>query len=108
MVVKPIVRLTRTLVLEVLRGISLVVHTIVAEKYRFWKTNQTKVCKRLIAVESGPQEKVLVLDYDLESRETRLVELGLHQPVYVHVRKETFKDVRDLRQHLAWRWQMLK
>ena len=97
MAVEPIVRLTRTLVLEVLRRTSLVVHTIVPEKYPFWKTNQTKVCKRLIAVECGPQGKVLVLDYDLESRETRLVELGLHQPVYVHVRRETFKDVRDVR-----------
>ena len=97
MAVDPIVHLTRTLVLKVLRGISLIVHTIVPEKYRFWKTNQTKVCKRRIAVESGPQGKVLVLDYDFESRETRLVELRLHQPVDVHVRKETFNDARDLR-----------
>ena len=37
-----------------------------------------------------------MLDYDFESRETRLVELRLHQPVDVHVRKETFKDARDL------------
>ena len=50
------------------------------------------ICKRPIAVESGPQGKVLVLDYDFESRETRLVELCLLQPV----RKETFKDARDL------------
>ena len=97
MVVEPIVRLTTTSVLEILRGISLVVHTIVPEKYRFWKTNQSKVCKRPTAVECGPQGKVLVLDYDLESRETRLVELRLHQPVDVHVWKETFKDARDLR-----------
>ena len=96
MAVEPIVRLTRTSVLEVLRGITLVVHRIVPEKYRFWKTNQSGVCKRPIAVESGPQGKVLVLDYDFESRETRLVELLLHQPVDVHVRKETFKDARDL------------
>ena len=43
--------------------------------------------QRRIAVESGPQGKVLVLDYDFESRETRLVELRLYQPVDVHVRK---------------------
>ena len=52
--------------------------------------------KRPIAVESEPQGKVLVLDRDFESRETRRVELRLHQPVDVHVRKETFKDARDL------------
>ena len=40
MAVELIVRLTRTPVLEILRGISLVVRTIVPEKYRFWKTNQ--------------------------------------------------------------------
>ena len=39
---------------------------------------------------------MLVLDYDFESRETRLVQLRLNQPVDVHVRKETFKDARDL------------
>ena len=96
MAVEPIVRLTRTSVLEVLRGISLVVHTIVPEKYRFWKSNQSGICKRPIAIESGAQGKVLVLDYDFESQEARLVELRLHQPVDVHVRKETFKDARDL------------
>ena len=96
MAVEPIVRLTRASVLEVLRGITLVVHRIVPEKYRFWKTDQSWVCKKPIAVESGPQGKVLVLDYDFESRGTRLVELRLHQPVDVHVRKETFKDARDL------------
>ena len=88
-------RLTRTLVLEVLRGISLVVHTIVPEKYRVWKTNQSGVCKRPIAVESGPQGKVLVFDYDFQSRETCLVELRL-QPVDISVRKETFKDAKEL------------
>ena len=95
MAVEPIVRLTRTSVLEVLRGIGLIVHTLVPEKNRFWKTNESGVCKRPIAVESGSQGKVLVLDYDFELRETRLVELRL-QPVDVHVRKETFKDARDL------------
>ena len=96
MAVEPTVRLTRTSVLEVLTGITLVVHTLVPEKYRFWKTNQSGVCKGPIAVESGPQGKVLVLDFDFESRETRVVELRLHQLVDVHVGKETFKDARDL------------
>ena len=42
MAVEPIVRLTRTSVPEVLRGISLVVHTIVPEKYRFWRVGYAK------------------------------------------------------------------
>ena len=83
-------RLTRTSVLQVLRGIGLIVHTIIPEKNRFWKTNQNGVCERPNAVESGPQGKALVLHYDFELRETRLVELRL-QPADVHVRKEPSK-----------------
>ena len=37
-----------------------------------------------------------MLDYDFDSRESRLVELRLHRPVDVNVRKEVFKDARDL------------
>ena len=37
-----------------------------------------------------------MLDYDLDSRESRLVELRLHRPVDVNVRKEVFKDAQDL------------
>ena len=89
-------RLTRPSVLDVLKGIRLVIHTIVPEKYRFWKSNQSSVCKRPIALEIGPQGKVLALDYDFDSRESRLVELRLHRPVDVNVRREVFKDARDL------------
>ena len=70
-------------------------HKIVPEKNRFCKTNQSGVCKRPIAAESGSQGKVLVSDYDFKLRKTRLVELRL-QRVDVHVWKETFKDARDL------------
>ena len=57
----------------------MVIHTIVPEKYRFWKSNQSSVCKRPIAPE-------------IDS----LVELLLHRPVDVNVRREVFKDARDL------------
>ena len=93
---EPIVRLTRPSVQDVLKGIRLVIHTIVLEKYRVWKSNQRGVCKIPIALEIGPQGKVLALDYDFDSRESRLVELRLHGPVDVNVRKEVFKYARDL------------
>ena len=96
MAVEPIVRPTRPSVLDVLKGICLVVHTIVPEKYCFWKSNQNGACKRPIALEIGPQGNFLALDYDFNSRESRLVELRLHQPVDVNLRKEVFKDARDL------------
>ena len=65
---EPIVRLTRPSVQDVLKGIRLVIHTIVLEKYRVWKSNQRGVCKIPIALEIGPQGKVLALDYDFDSR----------------------------------------
>ena len=49
-----IVRLTRPSVLDVLKGIRLVIHTIVPEKYHYWKSIQSGVCKRSIALEIGP------------------------------------------------------
>ena len=91
---EPIMRLTRPSVLDVLKGIRLVIHTIVPEKYRFWKSNQSSVCKRPIAHKIGPQGKV--------RRQTTistldgLVQLLLHRPVDVNVRREVFKDARDL------------
>ena len=54
---EPIVRLIRPSVLGVLKGIRLVIHAIVPEKYRFWKSNQSGVCKRPIALEIEPQGK---------------------------------------------------
>lgn len=54
MVVEPRVCLTRPSVLDVFWGVRLVIHTIVHEKYCFWKSNQSGVCKRPIALEIGP------------------------------------------------------
>ncbi|CAH3107310.1 unnamed protein product [Pocillopora meandrina] len=85
-----IMRPTRHSVLDVLKGIHLVIHTIVPEKYRFWKSNQSSVCKRPIAPEIGPQVKTTISTFD------GLVELLLHRPVDVNVRREVFKDAGDL------------
>lgn len=98
MAVEPIVRLTRSAVLDVLKEVTFVVHTVVPEKYRFWKSNQggqSSLCKKPIAVKRGSQGKILALDYNFISHESRLVELRLHQPVDVEVLEGTFKDARD-------------
>ena len=47
MAVEPIVRLTRHEVIEVLSKVSLVVYTLVPEKYGFWTSNQQGVCCQL-------------------------------------------------------------
>ena len=52
------------------------VHTLVPEKYRFWKSNQggqASLCKRPIALKRGTQGKTLALDYDFDSREARVI-----------------------------------
>ena len=96
MAVEPVVRLTRPEVLEVLRQIQFVAHTIVPEKYRFWKSNQTGVCPRPIAITYGPQGTLLVLDYDFESSTAKLVTVRLHQPADVSIKKEGYNDARDI------------
>ena len=61
MAVEPIVRLTRPTVLNVLEEVAFVVHTVVPEKYRFWKSNQgelASLCKRPIALKRGTQGKI--------------------------------------------------
>ena len=50
MAVEPIVRLTRPEVIEALSKVSLVAHTLVPEKYRFWTSNQQGVCCHPVAI----------------------------------------------------------
>ena len=74
------------------------VHTVVPEKYRFWKSNQggqRSLYKKPIARKRGSQGKILALDYNFVSHESRLVELRLYQPVDVEILEGTFKDARD-------------
>ena len=99
MAVEPIVRLTRPTVLDVLKEVRFVVHIVVPEKYRFWKSNQggqASLCKKAIALKKGSQGKILALDYNFVSRESRVIQLRLHQPVDVEMLEGTFKDARDL------------
>lgn len=96
MAVEPIVRLTRPEVAHVLDNISFVVHSIVPEKYRFWNSNLPGVCSHPVAVSSGPLGNVLVIDYDLTSRSSRLLKIRLHQPADVCEEEKGFIDARDL------------
>ena len=99
MAVEPIVPLTRSAVLHALKEVTFVVHTVLPEKYRFsWKCNkgrQSSLCKKPISLKRGSQGEILALDYNFVSHESRLVELRLHQPVYVEILEGTFKDARD-------------
>ncbi|CAB4044875.1 Hypothetical predicted protein [Paramuricea clavata] len=96
MAVEPIVRITRPDVLHVLEEVKLVVHKIVPEKYRFWKSNLAGVCPRPIAVCPGPQGSLMILDYDFDSCISKLLTVRLHQPADVSITKDNLKDARDL------------
>ena len=67
MAVEPIVRLTRAEVIEVSSKVSLVVHTLVPEKYRFWTSNQQGVCCHPVAICPEPLGSILALHYDFNT-----------------------------------------
>ena len=78
MAVEPIVRLTRPEVREVLSEVSLVVHTLVPEKYRFWTSNQQGICCHSVAICPGPIGSILALDYVFNTSYSRLLKIRLH------------------------------
>ena len=96
MAVEPIIRLTRPEVLKVLEDVKFVVHTIVPEQYRFWKSNQRGICPHPIAVSEGPTGSILALDYNFETGLSRLLTIRLHQPADVSVVRDGLKDARNL------------
>ena len=96
MAVEPIVRLTRPEVIEALSKASLVAHTLVPEKYRFWTSNQQGVCCHPVAICPGPLGSILALDYDFNTSCSRLLKIRLHQPVDVAEVQNGLKDSRDL------------
>ena len=96
MAVEPIIRLTPPEVLKVLEEVKFVVHTILPEQYRFWKSNQLGVCPRPIAVSNGPTGSILALDCNFETGLSKLLTIRLYQPADVSVVRDGLKDARNL------------
>ena len=81
----------------VLSKVSLVVNTLVPEKYRFWTSNQQGVCCHPAnAICSGPLGSILDLDYDLNTSYSRLLKIRLRQPADVAELQNGLKDSRHL------------
>ena len=78
-------------VLKVLEDLKFVVHTIVPEQYRFWKSNQNGVCPHPI-VSNGPTGSILALDYNFATSLSRLLTLRLHQQADVAVVRDGLRD----------------
>ena len=96
MAVDIIVLLTRIAVINVLEKVPYVVHTILPEKYRFWKSNMQELYPHPISVTVGPLGKLLVLDYEPEKKVSKLLMLRLHHPVDVSVICENISVVRNM------------
>lgn len=79
-----------------LSKVSLVVHTLVPEKFIFWTSNQQGVCCHPVAICPGPLGSVLALDYDFNTSCSRLHKIRLHQPADVAELQNGLKDSRDL------------
>ena len=82
--------------IEVLSKVSLVVLTLVPEKYRFWTSNQQGVCCHPVAICPGPLGSILTLHYDFNISCSRLLRIRLHQPADVAEVQNGLKDSRDL------------
>ena len=96
MAVEPILKLCRPDVLEVLSSITLVVHTLLPETYRFWKSNQSGMYPRPVDVCVGLYGKLLVLDYNVANANSKLLLLRLHNPVDVTVLSKDLADSRHV------------
>ena len=98
MAVDVIVLLTRIAVINVLEKVPCVyvVHTILPEKYRFWKSNMPELYSHPISVTVSPFGKLLVLDYEPEKKVSKLLMLRLHNPVDVSVVCENISDARNM------------
>ena len=72
------------------------VHTLVPEKYRFWTSNQQRVCCHPVTICPRPLGSVLALDYDFNTSCSRLPRIRLQQPTDVAELQNGLKDSRDL------------
>ena len=79
-----------------LEDVKFVVHTILPEQYRFWKSNQRGVCPRPIAVSNGPTDSIPSLDCNFETGLSKLLTIRLYQPADVSVVRDGLKDARNL------------
>ena len=91
-----IVLLTRIAVINVLKKVPHVVHTILPEKYRFWKSNMPELYHHPISVTVGPFGKLLLLDYQPGKKVSKLLMLRLRNPVDVSVVCENISDAGNI------------
>jgi len=80
----------------VLSKVSLVVHTLVPEKHRFWTSDQHGVCCHPVATCPGPLGSILALDYNFNTSYSRLLKIRLHQTADVAELQNGLKNSREI------------
>ncbi len=94
--VEPVIKRTRESIITALEGSDGVVHTILPERYKFWKSNQVGNYPPLIDVCTGKYGHLLVLVHDQGSEVCQLLESRLPYPVDVSVTSSNVKDARSI------------
>ena len=85
MAVEPILRLTDTQVIKSLEKVEYVIHTIVPETYKYWKSNLPNAYRSFTCICLGPPGFIYSLD--VSASKSRLVEIRLHYPADTRVIK---------------------
>ena len=87
MAVDPILRLTNEIILNLLDKVSFVVHTIVPETYKFWKSNLPDAYPHPTGICLGPPGFLFALDVSDSGSCGKLMEIRLHYPADIKVKK---------------------
>ena len=94
--VDPIIRITRQPILDALQAVGSMVYTVIPEKLRMWDSNKPGMYPHPAAITGGELGHLLVIDFDIEKKTSRLVDARLHSPVDVKVIKEDLEVVHSV------------
>lgn len=96
MAVDPILDLSNPSLLKVLQDVGPVVHTLAPELARFTTDNKVGMYPHPVDICVGQNGLLYALDYAPMKKESKLLQLQLHNPVRVKVLKENLPDARSV------------
>ena len=85
MSVEPILRLASPEVVHQIEVAEYVIHTLVPETYKLWKSNMPGVVVHPVDICIGSTGKLLIVDRGEDENSGTLVEVRLHYPADIHV-----------------------
>ena len=93
MAVDPILDLTADVVISAVQNVGSVVHTPVAERFKFTEDNKVGAYPHPVAVTNAGGGILFMLDFAPLNNQSKVVKLQLHDPVRVEVVKEKLPNV---------------